>query len=71
MSTHGTATAPLRYLRTTEAAKYLGLAPGTLDKLRVTGGGPTYAKLGRVAVYELADLDAWVAERKRPHTSAA
>jgi predicted DNA-binding transcriptional regulator AlpA len=71
MSTLGTATAPRRYLRTAEAADYLGLAPGTLDKLRVTGGGPVFAKLGRVAVYELADLDAWVAERKRPHTSAA
>jgi len=49
-----------RWLRTEEAAAYVGLSKSTLEKLRVTGGGPVYAALGRVVVYRLEDLDAWV-----------
>jgi Helix-turn-helix domain len=34
-----------------EAAKVLGLAPSTLAKLRLSGNGPVYCKLGRRVVY--------------------
>ena len=34
-----------RWLRTEEAAAYVGLSKSTLEKLRVTGGGPVYAAL--------------------------
>ena len=50
-----------RYLRTTEAAEYVGSAKSTLEKLRLFGGGPVFAKLGRTVVYDRIDLDAWVA----------
>jgi hypothetical protein len=40
-----------------------------LNKLRTYGGGPRYAKLGAVVVYDPADLDAWAAERKVRSTS--
>jgi predicted DNA-binding transcriptional regulator AlpA len=56
-------------LRTAEAAAYLGLSKSTLDKLRVTGQGPRYAKLGRICVYDLVDLDAFREARKRLSTS--
>lgn len=58
-------------LRTRAAAVYVGLGASTLEKLRVTGGGPPYAKLGKVVVYDPVDLDAWIAARRRRSTSDA
>lgn len=58
-----------RRLRTPDAAAYLGLAKSTLEKMRVYGGGPVFAALGRVVVYEVGDLDAYVEARKRHSTS--
>ena len=37
---------PPRYLRTEEAARFLGLSERTLEKHRTYGTGPTYRKLG-------------------------
>lgn len=58
-----------RCLRTADAASYVGLSKSTLEKLRVTGGGPAYSALGRVVVYRIEDLDAWVSAHKRRSTS--
>ena len=58
-----------RRLRTADAASYCGLGKSTLDKLRLTGGGPTYSKLSSVVVYDVADLDAWIAANKYNSTS--
>lgn len=60
-----------RLLRTEQAAKYLKLSPSTLEKRRVTGGGPSYSVLGRVVVYDVEDLDAYVEANKRHSTSEA
>ncbi len=54
---------------TLAAAEHLGLAESTLEKLRVTGGGPVFCKLGRRVIYLAADLDAWVASRRVGSTS--
>ncbi len=53
------ATLPPRYLRTQEAARFLGLSERTLEKHRTYGTGPTYRKLGGRVVYSLADLQTW------------
>ncbi len=59
-----------RHLRTPEAAAYVGLTVSTMAKLRLRGDGPPYAKAGpRIVVYDTADLDAWLAGRKRRSTS--
>ena len=58
-----------RLLDTPEAAAYCGSAASTFEKLRVHGGGPVYVKLGRRVVYDPADLDAWIASRRRRSTS--
>jgi predicted DNA-binding transcriptional regulator AlpA len=58
-----------RWLRVQQAARYLGIGAGTLNKLRCWGGGPRFAKLGHIVVYDTADLDAWVAARKVGSTS--
>jgi predicted DNA-binding transcriptional regulator AlpA len=57
-------------LTTNEAAAYLGIAASTLSKMRLTGGGPIFLKLGfRRVVYDVADLEAWAASRRRQSTS--
>jgi len=38
-------TMPPRYLRTPEAARFLGLSPRTMEKHRLYGTGPLYRKL--------------------------
>lgn len=58
-----------RYLRTPEAARFLGLSPRTLEKHRVYGTGPVYHKLGGRVVYALDDLKAWAARGSRASTS--
>ncbi|NBC37749.1 helix-turn-helix domain-containing protein [Novosphingobium sp. FSY-8] len=60
-------------LDTAGAAEYLGLSCPTLERLRLTGNGPQYAKLspgkrGPVR-YRRDDLDAWVASRLIHSTS--
>jgi hypothetical protein len=52
-----------------DAALYVGLAQQTLAKLRVIGGSPPYYKIGRQVLYDRADLDAWLAVRRRNSTS--
>ena len=50
---------PHRYLRTSEAARFLGLSGRTLEKHRSYGTGPIYRKLGGRVVYAVTDLQAW------------
>lgn len=58
-----------RYVRTHDAAAYLGLSGRTLEKHRCTGTGPVFRKLGGRVVYAIEDLDAWAAERALKSTS--
>ena len=60
---------PPRYLRTPEAARFLGLSGRTLEKHRTYGTGPRYSKLGGRVVYQLEDLQAWVARGAKSSTS--
>ena len=50
---------PPRFLRTPEAARFLGLSGRTLEKHRTYGTGPKYRKIGGRVVYALDDLKAW------------
>ncbi|GGA51617.1 hypothetical protein GCM10011385_01160 [Nitratireductor aestuarii] len=54
-----TANLPQRYLRTQEAARFLGLSERTLEKHRTYGTGPIYRKLGGRVVYSVEDLHSW------------
>jgi len=56
-------------LTTGAAASYLGLSAATLEKFRCSGGGPKFLKLGRAVRYDRADLDDWLASRRRCSTS--
>lgn len=58
-----------KVFRTHDAADYCGSSASTFEKLRLTGGGPVYTKLGRRVVYRVEDLDAWLAANRRRSTS--
>jgi predicted DNA-binding transcriptional regulator AlpA len=59
-----------RVLRTPDAALYLGLTASTLEKMRLTGDGPRFIRLGARAVgYARDDLDAFVDAGRRRSTS--
>ena len=52
------------FLTQPEAAAFLGLAPRTLARYRVSGDGPAFHKLGdKVVVYARFDLEAWARAR--------
>ena len=71
-----TAPAP-RAVRTVDAARYLGISPSLLRRLRARqpddplGSGPEYIRLSPgLIVYELSALDSWL-DRRRAAPSAA
>ncbi len=56
-------------LCTAEAAARLRLSPRTLERWRVTGNGPSFIKVGRLAYYTEDQIDTWLASRVRRSTS--
>jgi predicted DNA-binding transcriptional regulator AlpA len=58
-----------RLLTVGEAATYVSLSASTLNRLRVSGGGPRYAKLAGKVLYDVRDLDQWIEDSKRGSTS--
>lgn len=59
-----------RILRPSEAAPYVQLTVNYLAKLRITGNGPRFIKMGRLVGYDVADLDAWLDSLKRQRTGS-
>lgn len=60
---------PNRYMRTSEAGRYLGLSGRTLEKHRTYGTGPRYRKIGGRVIYALSDLEAWVDQAAQMSTT--
>jgi predicted DNA-binding transcriptional regulator AlpA len=58
-------------LRVPAAAEYCQIAKSTLDKLRVYGGGPIFIRVGKRIIYDRADLDTWLLDRKVANTAGA
>lgn len=62
-------TGALATVPTTVAARILGLSASTLAKMRLTGRGPYYCKLGRRVLYRPNDLAEWLEGHVRQSTS--
>jgi hypothetical protein len=60
---------PNRKLSVREAAAFLNVSTSWLNKRRLDGKGPLYAKMSRRVTYSLDDLELFVASMKRRHTS--
>jgi hypothetical protein len=58
-----------RLLNVREAAAYLRCGVSTLNKLRVSGGGPVYVKAHGRVVYTEADLDRYITQHRRRSTA--
>lgn len=59
-----------RILTPAEASQRIGLSTSWLAKLRLTGEGPPFIKLGRHRVgYDSLDVEAWLDSRRRTSTS--
>lgn len=53
-----------------EASERLGFSASRLAKLRMSGEGPAFFKLGHKVMYAIGDIDAWLAERRTTKTPA-
>jgi predicted DNA-binding transcriptional regulator AlpA len=56
-------------LNVPEAAEYLRMKPQSLAKMRWEGTSPPFIKLGRRVLYDLAEIDRWLDQRRRRSTS--
>lgn len=57
-------------LSVAEAASLTDLSRSTLNKMRVTGLGPVFIKMGRRVAYDSHDLEQWLFFHRRKSTSA-
>ncbi|MGC1301711.1 MAG: helix-turn-helix domain-containing protein, partial [Caulobacteraceae bacterium] len=57
------------YLSTVQVARFLGLAPQSIEKMRRRGDGPPFRKHGRYVRYHVDDVTAWSGGRMRTSTS--
>jgi hypothetical protein len=60
---------PQPFLRTKEAARFVGVSPRTLEKHRSYGTGPIFSKVGGRILYALSDLTEWVKRGAKRSTS--
>lgn len=58
-----------RLLTETQAADFLNVTIRALQAWRQRGGGPCFAKIGRLVRYRMVDLTAWLDANMRGHTS--
>ncbi len=58
-----------RMMRAETVAEFTGLSASYLAKLRVTGFGPPFKKIGRAVIYRQADVEAWLESHNRTSTA--
>jgi predicted DNA-binding transcriptional regulator AlpA len=52
------------FVNTAEAAKYMGLARGSVYNMRSKGRGPDFYKFRHLVKYRLSDLRKWMDQHK-------
>lgn len=60
---------PRRMLRVEEVAAATSLSTSYLNKLRVTGFGPHFRKIGRAVLYDPVEVQEWLDRHSRSSTS--
>lgn len=58
-----------QYLDTIQLAERTGIAASTWEKRRLSGQTPTYLKVGRRVLYNLQEVQEWLAQHRRHSTS--
>jgi predicted DNA-binding transcriptional regulator AlpA len=59
------------FLSSSEAEQLLALPKNTLAKMRVSGEGPAFHKLGKRVRYSMSDLEDWLKARRYSNTSVS
>ncbi len=59
----------MKVMSNDEAARYLRRSESFLNKLRCSGGGPSFVRIGRRIGYLQDDLDKWLLAQRRRSTS--
>jgi hypothetical protein len=57
-----------RWVRTKKLTEHTGIPERTYEKWRVVGGGPPFAKLRGVVLYDLDAFDRWASSLTRRST---
>jgi predicted DNA-binding transcriptional regulator AlpA len=57
------------WITETEASRITGMSVAWFQRMRWSGGGIPYAKLGRAVRYKQSDVLLWMDSRKRASTS--
>ena len=60
---------PAEYFTTKQAERYYPISGSYLAKLRLTGDGPEYIKIGRRVFYSRSAFEAWLRQNRRRSTS--
>src|SRR5262245_16189686 len=55
-----------RRMRLREAADYIGITPDALYRLRGRGEGPPFLMIGKIILYDVRDIDTWLASHRQP-----
>ena len=58
-----------KMMRVEDVASFTGLSTSYLNKLRVTGFGPPFMKIGRAVLYKQKDVEDWLEKSRRQSTS--
>ncbi|MFN3213009.1 MAG: helix-turn-helix transcriptional regulator [Henriciella sp.] len=53
-----------RYLTSDEAAERCRVSTSTMERLRATGDGPRFARIGGRVIYDAEDIAEWVDAKK-------
>jgi excisionase family DNA binding protein len=69
MAVLSTAQRTKKLITETEAASLLGISRRTLQKWRLTGGGPEYLKVGKCVRYAEDCIQGWLERCRRRSTS--
>ena len=56
-------------LKTTEAAKIIGVSKATLETWRSRGGGPVFVKYQRAVRYRIEDLEKFITDHIEHNTT--
>jgi len=57
------------FLDVKQAAELIGLSKSSLDKMRLTGRGPVYLRIGARVVYRRRDIDTWLDQYAQSSTA--
>lgn len=60
---------PRRMLRVEDVAAITSLSASYLNKLRGSGMGPPFRKIGRAVLYDTAEVQSWLDQHSRSSTS--